>query len=389
MTKVFITDAEQGRVPLCIIRSLGKAGFKVYVGSCLKIATPYFSRYCSKKIVYPNPSIYPAKFKQFMFDYLKKEQFDAVFPTSNSSVLFFSKYKKELSKYTIIPLADYDQMILAMDKSNTFKIAEKIGIPCPKTYYPLDLSELKEMCEDFSYPVIIKPRKGAGAVGVKICQNKTQLIWNFMYLSKTYGPPLVQEYIPKGGDTIGVSCLFDCQHQEKVVFVHKRLREYPINGGPSTLRESIRHPEAEKLAVKLLKKLNWFGVAMVEFKIDPRDNKPKLMEINPRFWGSLSLPIMAGVNFPLLLYKLVTTGEVEKVENYPVGIKSRWLGGDFLNLLHSKNKFKSLREFFDFSDKNTFCEDFVPEDPLPTFARPLSFVYLYDKTIRGLIFRYR
>ncbi len=41
---------------------------------------------------------------------------------------------------------------------------------------------------------------------------------------------------------------------------------------------------------------------MVEFKLDPRDNTPKLMEINPRFWGSLALAIESGVNFPYLLY---------------------------------------------------------------------------------------
>jgi len=32
--------------------------------------------------------------------------------------------------------------------------------------------------------------------------------------------------------------------------------------------------------------LDWHGVAMVEFWIDSRDGKPKLMEINPRFWGT-------------------------------------------------------------------------------------------------------
>lgn len=387
MIKVLVTDAEQGRIPLAIIRSLGRAGIEVHVGGCLKVATPYFSKYCTKKVVYPSIDSEPAKFKKFIFDYIQKEKFDAVFPVMNSAVLFFSKYKSELSKYTKVPVVEYKKMILAMDKSKTFKLAERLGIPCPKTYYPMDITELKELSEELVYPLIVKPRKGFGAVGVKLCRNKKQLFWNFKVLSKNYGPPLVQEYIPGSGEAIGVSCLFDYQHRERVVFTHRRLREYPISGGPSTLRESIRHPEAEEIAVKLLKAIKWFGVAMVEFKIDPRDNKPKLMEINPRFWGSLSLPILAGVNFPYLLYRLVSEGKVEKVKDYKLGIKSRWLGGDFLNLLHSKNKFKSLYEFFNFKDQNTFCEDFVRDDLLPPFARPLSFIYLFDKKIREIIFR--
>src|SRR3989338_1960049 len=205
MAKVLVLDAEYGRVPLCVIRSLGRAGIDVYVGGSFKIATPYFSRYCVRRVVYPSPETNPSGFKRFMFDYLKKEKFEVVFPLMNNTVSFFSKHMKELSKYTTIPQVENEKMILAMDKSNTFKIAEKIGIPMPKTYYPADLSELKEISEEFSYPLILKPRKGAGAIGIRICQNKKQLIWNFKLLSKDYGPPLIQEYIPLGGDTIGGS----------------------------------------------------------------------------------------------------------------------------------------------------------------------------------------
>lgn len=39
---------------------------------------------------------------------------------------------------------------------------------------------------------------------------------------------------------------------------------------------------------------------MVEWKVDLRDGRPKLMEINPRFWGSLELAVRSGVNFPSL-----------------------------------------------------------------------------------------
>lgn len=388
MVKVFVTDAEHGRIPLNIIRSLGRKGIKCYLGGCLKIATPYYSRYCTKKVIYPSPVSKPAEFKTFMFELIKKEKFDVVFPVMNDTVLFFSKYKDELSQYTKIPLVEYDKMILAMNKANTLKLAEKLNIPVPKTYYPEDIKELKEILTELTFPIILKAKNSFGSQGVRLCHSKKKLIWSFMALSKTYGAPLVQEYIPDGGEAIGVSCLFDYQHQEKAVFSHRRLRQYPIRGGPSTLRESIKHPQAEALALKLLHKIGWFGVAMVEFKVDPRDNQPKLMEINPRFWGSLSLALFAGMDFPYLLYQLVTKGKVKRIKNYKVGIRSRWLGGDFLYLLNTKHKLKFLSEFFNFSDENTFTEDFARDDPLPFFSRPLSFIYLFDRKIREKIFRY-
>ena len=145
MVKIFVTDAEQGRIPLNIIRSLGRKGIECYVGGCLKVATPYYSRYCTQKIIYPSPVSQPAEFKTFMFELIRKEKFDVVFPVMNDTVLFFSKYKKMLSQYTKIPLVDYDKMILAINKANTLKLAEKLKIPIPKTYYPEDIKELKEI----------------------------------------------------------------------------------------------------------------------------------------------------------------------------------------------------------------------------------------------------
>ena len=85
------------------------------------------------------------------------------------------------------------------------------------------------------------------------------------------------------------------------------------------------HTQIKKITRKLFKGLRWNGVAMVEFKIDKRDNLPKLMEINPRFWGSLALPIYAGVDYPYLLFQLARGEKVKKVEQYKVGVKARWL----------------------------------------------------------------
>lgn len=85
----------------------------------------------------------------------------------------------------------------------------------------------------------------------------------------------------------------------------------------------------ENAARKILDHVNWHGVAMVEFKLDERTNKPVLIEVNPRFWGSVYQAIAAGVNFPYLLYEMALYGDVEPVFNYKVGVKTRFLLNDF------------------------------------------------------------
>jgi predicted ATP-grasp superfamily ATP-dependent carboligase len=138
------------------------------------------------------------------------------------------------------------------------------------------------------------------------------------------------------------------------------------------------------MAFTLLKALDWFGVAMVEFKLDPRDNTPKLMELNPRFWGSLALAIEAGVNFPYLLLRMARGENIKPVEHYQIGKKCRWLlPGDILNFIHNPERMRLVPDFFDFWDKSTAYDILSVRDPMPVIGRFLTpLTFLYDRDMK-------
>jgi predicted ATP-grasp superfamily ATP-dependent carboligase len=140
-----------------------------------------------------------------------------------------------------------------------------------------------------------------------------------------------------------------------------------------------------ELGTRLLKALGWYGIAMVEFKFDPRDNIPKLMEINPRFWGSLSLPIASGVDFPYLLCKMAIDGDIDIPPVYKSGIKSRWLFyGDIKYLIavlkgyatpwgyKSPGRIKTLFEFMKFYEKDMVYDFLAWDDLMPGIMKILS-----------------
>jgi len=86
----------------------------------------------------------------------------------------------------------------------------------------------------------------------------------------------------------------------------------------------------------------WHGAAMVEFKVRP-DGRPYLMEINPRFWGSLQLAIDAGVDFPWLAYQLAAGITTDPVDGYRIGVRNRWLLGDLDHVYLSWKQSTGLR----------------------------------------------
>ncbi len=83
-------------------------------------------------------------------------------------------------------------------------------------------------------------------------------------------------------------------------FQHVRVHE-PIMG--SSYRKSVPlDPKLLEASTKLLKALNYTGVAMVEFKVNFKTGAWVFIEINARFWGSLPLAVAAEADFPYYLY---------------------------------------------------------------------------------------
>jgi predicted ATP-grasp superfamily ATP-dependent carboligase len=66
-------------------------------------------------------------------------------------------------------------------------------------------------------------------------------------------------------------------------------------GGTGTIVELEEHTEILEKTERLLSKLNWEGIALVEFKL--ADGEPVLMEINPKFWASYPLASKNGYRF--------------------------------------------------------------------------------------------
>lgn len=347
--RVLVTDAQM-RSSLAIIRSLGKKRIEVTGAEETKFATGLYSKFCKYKYIYPSPK----EEKQFINSLLKKiknNNYNVIFPVADLTIKAIINYEKIISKYTKIALPTKETFIKGYDKAITLDIAKNNNIPHPKTFTVNNTDDIYNIRDELNFPLVIKPRISFGSRGKIICNSFNTLLKEFKLIRNIYGNVLIQDYIPNGGE-IGVYTLFNYDSKPRGLTVQKRLRSYPISGGPSTYRITIKNKFSEKcvnIAFRLLKVMKWYGIGMVEFRIDARDGIPKLMEVNPRFWGSLNLSILAGVNFPFLLFKLITEGDVKPVMDYKRGVKCRWLlPGDLLWFFYSPKNTTNLKKFLNF-----------------------------------------
>lgn len=368
--KVLITDGDTQH-SLAVVRSVGKKYYTIVSSNKGLASLSFYSKYCKERINYPSPKM-KESFIDFMLQIVQRKKIDVLLPLRSTTVPLISEFKDQFSRYVKVPIAEYKYLKIASDKKETFKLAERLNLPTPKTFYPENINEIENIASNLSYPVVVKAPFGAGSRTVWYVNSKLELIDLYKRLTEFDSLPMIQEYIP--GDGYGFFALFN-NGEPRAIFMHHRIREYPITGGPSVVCESIYDEKLKEIGLKTLKALNWHGVAMVEFKKDVRDGKYKLIEINPKFWGSLPLAIASGVDFPYLTCKMALEGDIKPVFNYKVGVKFRWLFPlDVLYLLAMPSSVgRFMSDFFDPSMKYSF----LINDPIPNFLEPfLSLGYL-------------
>ncbi|MFA6226285.1 MAG: ATP-grasp domain-containing protein [Methanoregula sp.] len=356
--KVLLTDGNFKHT-LAAVRSLGKRGIDVTVLSHLSVSISFYSKYCRHHVIAPNPENDP-RFADFLLEYVKKNQFDVLLPVSFAAVMPVSRIRDELEKYVKIPLADDAALGIAGSKDRTIQYAEKIGVGIPKTWYPKTESDVDKIAHEVSYPAVIKGSEESGFV--RYANSPEELAEKYRMIARY--SPVIQEYIT--GEGYGFFALYN-HGKAPAMFMHKRIREYPVTGGPSAVAESVYDPALRDAGLHILDSLSWHGVAMVEFKKDQKTGEFVLMEINPKFWGSLGLSIVSGVDFPYLACRMVTDGDIEPVNHYETGVKYRWLFPS--DIFHVMTNPCMLPQFIrDFGDRS-FHYDLDIHDPFPSILQ--------------------
>jgi predicted ATP-grasp superfamily ATP-dependent carboligase len=289
--------------------------------------------------------VYHRHYTRFVIGTLReiheKEQFDLIIPVGNASI----ESALQLSlKNAILPSASSVQT--ALNKQASLQLADRLGVPTPKTFFIHSLDELADL--EMFFPCVVKGALEAGKNVVFYPKNREELRQAVLKAlqdpSQKQRFPLIQEYIP------GAGMGFFGYYQNGILkrfYMHERIREFPISGGASTAAKTTFHEKAFEYGKKILDALEWHGPAMVEFKYFRPGDCLVLMEVNPKFWGSTELGLAAGINFGELLLRTIEGEDLvpdTSPESYKK-IKFLWpFEGDLLAIIQSR-QWKKLFDY--------------------------------------------
>lgn len=375
--RAIVTDAET-RLGLYVIRALGRAGCRVTALSRKRAGTPigFVSGYAAERHRLPEGRYWdtlPETIEELAPEH------DLLMPISTFSIAVVATREARLRRTIPFYLPSLEAFRLASDKAATARIGRETGIPVPDTHHGMEPATIARWIEKRreKLPLVIKfaddERSGAWDPGerYRIVRTPTEFATEYRRMHELGEYPLVQEYVE--GEGYGFFTIMDVAGDPVATFCHRRLREYPTTGGPSTLCESFHDETLVELGTRLLRAMDWRGVAMVEFKRDRRSGAYKLLEVNPRFWGSLPLALHCGVDFPVYQAQLALGRTPEPTRDYPTGRKMRFF---FPDLLAVRELWRSgddrrglarryLKELFDLSIKDGL---FDRDDPRPVLT---------------------
>ncbi len=250
----------------------------------------------------------------------------------DTTLLFYNFLSYENSpKNLFFLLPEKEVFERSTDKALLNLFCEENKIPCPKFVSAEGFEN-----NTFQFPIIVKPKKGSGSKGVYYIDNQNELKGKKIDFKKN----LVQERLPNSKNVEGG--FFLCKDGEILSFYsHQRIRTFPESGGVTLFSKASEKQNIKEAGEQMTKALNWNGLLMIEFIFDERDNKYKVIEINPRMWGSILLSEYCSANF-LVKYIELCVGR-SKIENSAINnYNIRWIFPYdlFYFLKHPSNPFR-------------------------------------------------
>lgn len=310
--KALITNCTRNS-GLTIMRALAQSGWHVHGADNRLFSLGLRTRYAAAPYELLPPER-DAAFLPALLTLIERLRPDVLIPVHAAEQAVYAR--DALLAHAGCLLASPESFQILNDKLRLLEHCGAFGIAAPDVFEPAQARQRLQATPGSR--VVIKPRRDVGGGrSVHIIADPAAVDATYNEVTAAHGGALISDFIPGPVDSLrAVHLLFDAGSRLIAFFVMRKLRIWPPRVGVSVAAVSTHETELLDGLIPLLQALRWQGPVDAEFKIDPRDGKARILEINPRFSGAVHFPIACGLNLPLL-YVRAALGERLKEARVP------------------------------------------------------------------------
>ena len=250
-----------------------------------------------------------------------------VTPVSDVYAELVSKNRLKLENLFDMNVPDWKLYQKLTNKTQFYKLCEKYGLDYPK-YTAVDEKSYKNPIK-INFPAVIKPADSAsywqlprfdGYQKVYFVDNQTEAIKILdLIFGKGYsGEVIIQEKIPADTAHQQDITTYSGKKSAKVNFTQLfqavLADNNPLSTGIFCALLPAKNASLENKIAKFLNDIGYTGFAGLNIMIDPRDNKPKLLELNARLHGESYALTAMGNNPAKILISDIYGGDFKKTD---------------------------------------------------------------------------
>jgi D-aspartate ligase len=286
---------------LGVIRSLGRVGIPVYAVHEGRLAPPATSKYLSGGFVWEtagDAANDPGRLLDCLATLAERIGGPAILvPTDDAAAIFVAERGRALEDRFRFPRPPAGLPRALASKRGLYQLCQQLGIPCPKAVLPSSRPDVEAFCADATFPVVVKGAepwllpKGAGVRSTTIARSADELLDLYRRVEGHAATGLLlQEHIPpEAGEDWFFHGYCDQASTCLVGFTGRKLRSYPAYAGPTSLGRWVPNEELRRQAEELFRTISYRGIMDLDYRLDRRDGRYKLLDFNPRLGAQFRL----------------------------------------------------------------------------------------------------
>lgn len=307
---------------LAVARSLGRRGVRVLV-SGPEGGLAMRSRFCAEARAFPDPLRASAFWEELLLgrDSMPPEG-SVLLATCDEALEFIATRYTPLARRYRLDMHDPQLHLALLDKRRTLELGRAAGVATPSYWRIEGAQDLERALAELRFPVLVKPVASHVFRAMFGCKHFTagdadELVRHARRALDAGVAFMICEQIPGPDSLLSSYYTYVTPQGEALFHFTKRiLRRYPLNEGGATYHLTEWLPQTADAGRRFFGAIGFQGLGNVEFKLDRRDGRLKLIECNARFTAAQALLALAGVDTAWLAYTRAAGGETPRIETW-------------------------------------------------------------------------